>query len=48
MRYRDSDHYAPPDDPEPGAAERYAEDAAEWERGKEEAKERADEERRRG
>ena len=38
MRYRDSDHYAPPDEPEPGAAELYERDCREWERGKEQAK----------
>lgn len=42
MRYRDADHYAPPDDPAPGAAEFYAEEAEAWERGKEQAKAAAD------
>ncbi len=42
MPYRDADHYAPPDEPEPGAADLAQADAEAFERGKEQAKERRD------
>ena len=42
MPYRDADHYAPPDEPEPGAADLAQADAEAFERGAEDYKARLD------
>lgn len=42
MPYRDADHYAPPDEPEPGAADLAQADAEAFERGAEDYKAQLD------